>query len=134
MLYKLINNLLPEYISESTPKLNQSNYTICNQPATGQIRRGTENLSKFFHDRLHEWSKLETDTRKSSSIHVCRSRLLALIRPISNFVFSIYGPYWLALLTQLSVGLSNLNLHKFRHKCSCVISPMCPVNDGPKDT
>ena len=96
MLYKIINNLLPEYISE--------------------------------------WSKLDTDTRTSPSIYVFKSKLLSRIRPTSNSVFSIYDPHGLALLTQLRVGLSNLNLHMFRHNFRDLLSPMCPVNDGPEDT
>ena len=63
-----------------------------------------------------------------------KSKLLSLIRPISNSVFRIYDPRGLALLTQLRAGLSSLNLHKFRHNFSDAISPMCPVNDGPEDT
>ena len=135
MLYKIINNLLPEYISESIPRLNQPIYTLRNQPAIGQIRTRTDKFkASFFPNSLHEWSKLDTDTRTSPSIYVFKSKLLSLIRPISNSVFSIYDPRGLALLTQLRVGLSNLNLHMFRHNFRDVISPMCPVNDGPEDT
>ena len=39
MLYKIINNLLSEYISESLPNLNQSNHTLRSQPAIDQIRK-----------------------------------------------------------------------------------------------
>ena len=63
-----------------------------------------------------------------------KSKLLSLIRPISNSVFSIYDLHGLSLLSQLRVGLSNLNLHKFRYNVGDVISPMSPVNDGPEDT
>ena len=73
-------------------------------------------------------------TRKSPFIYMFKSILPSLARPISNFVFSIYDPRGLALLTQLRVGLSNLNLHKFRHNFRDVICPMGPVNDGPEDT
>ena len=44
MLYKIPNNLFPKYISESVPKLNWSNYAICNQPVIGQIRARTEKI------------------------------------------------------------------------------------------
>ena len=37
-------------------------------------------------------------------------------------------------LTQLRVGLSKLNFHKFRHNFRDTINPMCPTNDGIEDT
>ena len=38
------------------------------------------------------------------------------------------------ILTQLRVGLSMLNLHKFRHNFRDTLNPMCPSNDGVEDT
>ena len=40
----------------------------------------------------------------------------------------------LSLLTQLRVGLSKLNFHKFKHNFRDTINPMCPTNDGVEDT
>ena len=48
MLYEIINNLLPEYFSESIPKLNESNNTLRNQTAIGQIRTRTEKFKASF--------------------------------------------------------------------------------------
>ena len=91
MLYKIINDLLPEYINESIPTLNRSNYTLRNQPAIGEIRTRTgKYTASSFRSSLHEWSKLDTNIRKFTSIHVLKSKLLSLIRPISNSAFSIY--------------------------------------------
>ena len=43
MLYKIIiNTLLPDYISEPIPNMNQSNYNLRNQPVIGQIRARTD--------------------------------------------------------------------------------------------
>ena len=61
------------------------------------------------------------------------SKLLSLIRLIYNSFFIKYDHCGLASLTQLRLGLSKLNLHKVRHNFRDVISPMCPVNDGPED-
>ena len=53
ILYKIINYLLPEYISESIPKLNQSNYTLHNQATIGQIWTRTEKFkARFFPNSL----------------------------------------------------------------------------------
>ena len=37
-------------------------------------------------------------------------------------------------MTQLRVGLSKLNFHKFKHNFSDTLNPLCPVNDGIEDT
>ena len=40
----------------------------------------------------------------------------------------------LSHLTKLRVGLSKLNLHKFRHNFEDTVNPMCPTYDGDEDT
>ena len=40
----------------------------------------------------------------------------------------------LPYLTQLRVGLSKLNFHKFKHNFRDTINPMCPTSDGIEDT
>ena len=76
---------------------------------------------------------MDPEVRQSPSINVFKSRLLSLIRPPSNSIFGIYDPQGLALLTQLRVGLSKLNHHKFRHNFCESINPMYPINDGMED-
>ena len=49
-------------------------------------------------------------------------------------VFRIHDPTGLSYLTQLRVGLSKLNFHKFKHNFRDTINPMCPSNDGIEDT
>ena len=39
-------------------------------------------------------------------------------------------PKGLAILTQLLVGPSKLNLHKFKHNFNDTVNPMCPINLG----
>ena len=134
MLYKIINNLMPDYISETILNLNLSNYNLRKQPVIGKIRARTAKYkASFFPDSLLEWSKLDPVIRESPSLSVFKSRLLPFIRPPSNSVFGIHDPHGLALLIQLRVGLSKLNDHKFRHNFSESINPMCPINDGTED-
>ena len=40
----------------------------------------------------------------------------------------------LSYLTQLRVGLSKLNLHKFKHNFRDTFNPMCPTDDGIENT
>ena len=60
-------------------------------------------------------------------------KLLKLICPPLKPVYSIYDPIGLTILTQLRVGLSKLNSHKFRHNFRETINPLCPSNDGMED-
>ena len=72
--------------------------------------------------------------RQAPSLSGFKLKILALIRPPSKPVYGIHDPKGLAILTQLRVGLSKLNFHKFRHNFSNAIDPMCPANDGVDDT
>ena len=42
----------------------------------------------------------------------------------------IHDPIGLSYLTQLRVGLSKLNFHKFKNDFKDTINLMCPTNDG----
>ena len=56
-----------------------------------------------------------------------------VIRPPPTPVYSIHDLKGLAILTQLRVGLSKLNLHKFRHNFRDTLNPLFPSNDGVED-
>ena len=113
----------------------QSYYAFRNQPVVGQIRARTEKYkSSFFPNSLHEWNQLDPEIRESPSIAIFKNILLSIIGPLSNSVFGIYDPRGLSLLTQLRVGLSKLNFHKFSHNFSDTINPICPINDGLENT
>ena len=66
-------------------------------------------------------------------LSVFKSEILALIRPPSKPAYGIHDPKGLPILTQLRVGLSKLNFHKFRRNFSDTTDPMCPANNGVKD-
>ena len=40
----------------------------------------------------------------------------------------------LSILTQLRVGHSTLNYHKFKHNFRKTLNPLCPINDGIENT
>ena len=60
--------------------------------------------------------------------------LLSIIRPPAKPVFGIHDPLGLSYLSQIRVGLSKLNFHKFKHNFKDTINSMCPTNDGIEDT
>ena len=90
--------------------------------------------SSFYPNCLSEWDRLEPYIRLSSSINILKGRLFSIIRPPSKFVYRIHDPQGLSILTQLRVGLSKLNIHKFKHNFRETLNPLCVINDGVEDT
>ena len=62
-----------------------------------------------------------------------KKRILAIIRPSPKSFFGVYDPKGISILTQMRVGLSTLNYHKFKHNFMDTLSPLCPINDGMLD-
>ena len=135
LFYKFINNLTPGYTKDPIPPLRQSQYPLRNQDVVGQILTRTEKFqSSFYPNCLNEWNKLDPEIRLAPSVAAFKKKLLAIIRPPAKPVFGIHDPIGLSHLTQLRVGLSKLNLHKFQHNFRDTLNPMCPSNDGIEDT
>ena len=83
---------------------------------------------------LSEWNKLDPELRLAPSVAVFKKKLLSIVRPPAKSVFGSHDPIGLTYLTQLRVGLSKLNFHKFKHNFRDTINPMCPTSDGIEDT
>ena len=90
--------------------------------------------SSFYPNCLSEWNKLDPELRLSPSVAVFKKKLSSIVRPPAKSSFGIHDPIGLPYLTQLRVGLSKLNFHKFKHNFRDTINPMCPTNDGIEDT
>ena len=88
----------------------------------------------FYPNCLSEWNKLEPELRLAPSIAVFKKKIMSIIRPPAKSVYGIHDPKGLSYLTQLRVGLSYLNFHKFKHNFRDTINPMCPTSDGIEDT
>ena len=63
---------------------------------------------------------------KNKCIYVFKKQLSKLIRPTSKKVYNIHEPKVYSILTQLCVGLSKLNFHKFKHNFCDTLNPLCP--------
>ena len=101
----------------------------------GQIWTRTEKFkSSFYPNSLLEWNRLDPEIKESPSLSIFRKRLLLKIRPFHNSVYGIYNPKGISYLTQVRVGLSKLNFHKFKHNFTYTVSPMCLANNGSEDT
>ena len=80
------------------------------------------------------WNALDPEIRLAPSVAVFKTKLLSIIRPPAKPVFGIHDPTGLSYLSQIRVGLSRLNFHKFKHNFRDTVRPMCPTNDGIEDT
>ena len=89
--------------------------------------------ASFFPNCLSEWNKLDSEIRQLPTLGMFKKKLFSLIRPLPQPVYSIHDPKGLAILTQLRVGLSKLNLHKFKHNYKDTVNLMCSINDGIED-
>ena len=135
LFYKNINHLTPDYTRSPIPQRQESNYSLRRRAEIGQIRARTKRFkSTFYPNCLSEWEKLDPEIRGSRSVNVFKKQLLGLIRPPSKSVYGIHDPKLLSILTQLRVGLSKLNFHKFKHNFSDTLNPLCLINDGIEDT
>ena len=135
LFYKLVNDLTPDYTRYPIPQLPQAMYSFRNTDVIGQIRaRTTRFKTSFYPDCLSEWNKLDSEIRLPPSLSVFKTKLSKLIRPTPKLVYGIHDPKGLAILTQLRLGLSKLNFHKFRHNFRDTVSPLCPANVRVEDT
>jgi len=108
LFYKILKNIIPDYIRYPMPKLKMITYSLRNEDIVGQINARTSKLkSNFYYHCLSEWNKLDPSIMSSSSLSNFKIKLLKLIRPPPKPVYSIYDPIGLAILTQLQIGLAN---------------------------
>ena len=126
---------MPKYTMDTIPQLQQSQYSLRNQDVIGRIRARTEKFkSSFYPNCLSKWNELCPEIRTAPSIAIFKKKLLSKTRHPAKSVFGIHDPIGLSYLIQLRVGLSKLNLHKFKHNVRDTINPMCPSNDGIEST
>ena len=135
--YKIVNNITPAYTRDPIPHIVELPYSLCVGAAIGQIYARTDKYkATFYPNCLAEWEKIDLETRDAPSLGIFKAELNKIIRPAPKQVFGIHDPNFkgLATLTQLRIGLSALNFHKFRHNFKDTLNPMCPINDGVEDT
>ena len=135
LFYKMINNLTSDYTRHPIPHFHESNYDLRRRATTGQICARTKGFkSSFYPSCLSEWEMLDPEIRLSNSVNIFKKKLLSIIRPPPKLVYRVHDPKFLSILTQLRVGLSKLNFHKFKHNFRDTLNPLCPINDGVEDT
>ena len=100
------------------------------------MTRNTNNISQirtehnffknsFFPLTINEWNNLDQDIRNSGSVGVFKSKILKFIRLKPNNIYNCHNPNLIRLITRLSLGLSHLRGHKFKHSFQECLIPLC---------
>ena len=132
-MFKIMNEKASNYLTDRIPKCNQPVRTRTNHIPTFHCRTDCFKNS-FFPSTLSDWFNLDISIRNSESIAVFKSRLLSFVRPIANYVYNIFDPIGLKLLTRLRLGFSHLNENRFRHKFQDCMNPLCSCSLDIEDT
>ena len=135
MFYKIINYFTPSYTRDPIPPLYRSQYSLRRLDAVEWIVPGTDKVnSSFYPNCIQEWNTLDPEIRLAPSVAVFKKKLLSIFCPPAKSVFGTHDPLGLSYLSQVRVGLSKLNFHKFKHNFKYTLNPLCPTNDGIEDT
>ena len=123
-MYKIINIGIPKYLTDLIPK-REIGYNIRNRNKPFLKCRIESFKNSFFPYTIETWFSLDPTIINSKSLEIFKSKLLAFIRPVQRSVYNVFNPQGLKFLTQLRLGLSHLNEHRFRHNFKDCINPLC---------
>ena len=126
MMYKIINNLCPQYLSDILNILNPSShdYNLRNR-VNILIKIRTETLKKsFFPYTINLWNSLPMDFKISKNLNIFKNKIIKKDKDRSLFQ---HGPRHLQIfLSRIRMGCSALNGHLFhflkvldRPECEC---------------
>ena len=72
-----------------------------------------------------EWNTLDPSLRRCDSYNVFKSSILKFIRPSSNSSFDCHNPIGIKYITQIRLGRSHLQEHKFKHSFQDTLHLIC---------
>ena len=133
--FKIINGLVPDYLSSLLPEIREQRYYLRNTHSFEAPKRRTDAFkNSFFPHCTNEWNNLSLEFREVRSLSLFKTKLIRLVRPMKGQLYGIHDQAGVCRLTQLRLGLSPLREHKFRHNFLDTTDPMCLSNDGIETT
>ena len=130
-LFKIKNNLTPEYLRRKLPPLNLDDV---NPNLFREIRTRTLRYkSTFFPNAINSWNNIIGHIQGNTTLNSIKTHILKIIRPIPKSFYDIHDPIGLHYLFQLRTELSPLRSHKFRHNFSDTPTDICSCNEGSED-
>ena len=125
LLYKMFNNLSPEYLSSLVPPTvnNISRYNLRNAHNIQTIdSRTTQYFNSFLPSSIREWNNLSLDVRNSDSIIIFKLKLNSDIKHIHRYFYA--GNRRAQVLhTRFRTKCSSLNDDLFQKRIND--SPLC---------
>ena len=116
-LYKIRNNLTPQYLRDNLPIQRipryRNNINHCYHEIFCMKSRYK---NSFFPNVTKSWNDIGPEFQSCASLEIFKRSILNLIRPIKKSTYEIHDPLSLKRIFQLRVGLSPLKCHKKSHK------------------
>ena len=132
-MFKIMNEKAPNYlislIAKYEPTIRARNNSIPSYKCQTNCFKNS-----FFPSTPNDWFNLDINIINSESISLFKCKLFSFIRPFQNSVYNILNPKGLKFLTHLRLGLSHLNVHRFRHNFQDLLNPLCSCSLEPEDT
>ena len=127
LFYKMMNNLVPNYLSSliPCPVSNRTTYSLRNSEDISLMSCSTSRFQKsFLPSAICAWNSLPVDIRNSPSLDNFKSNVGRLfLSGRKNILFEVGSRYASILHTRLRLHDSSLNYDLFRH--NCISSPAC---------
>ena len=133
MLFKIVNRLIPFYLSEKLPPAKNA---FSDDPIIifREFRTRTERFAKsFFPDAIKMWNTLMPHFHEMPTLLNLKKYLLSLFRPNPKSIFGIHDPIGTKIIFQLRLGLSKLRHHKKNHNFLDTPSDICLCKNGVED-
>ena len=124
-LYKIKNDLLPEYLRKEIPQVLPNLHNTRHHINTWITTRTNKYKFSFFPHSVNAWNNLSNFIKASPSINIFKKRYMVFYRVNANPIFKIHNPIGIKLLTRIRLGLSHLREHKFNHHFNDTHNPFC---------
>jgi len=134
-LYKIRNNLTPQYLRDNLPGQRIPRYRNTTDYCYHEIFCITSRYkNSFFPDVTKSWNDIGPEFQSCTSLESFKRGILNLIRPIEKSIYGIHDPLSLKRIFQLRVGLSPLKCHKKSHKFIDTPNDWCDCHCAPEST
>ena len=81
--------------------------------------------SSFFPSTVIKWNNLNKSIRSCASFSLFKKSILQVIRLTPNRIFNCHNPTGIKLIRGLSLVLSHLRDHRFKHNFLDCLNPIC---------
>ena len=132
--FKIFKSQSPECLFRILPSVSKAYNTRTNDKIPLFNNKHSFFVNSFFPSTVIEWNNLDLKIRNSKTFFAFKKSILKCIRSSSNCIFNCHSPKGIKLITRLSLGLSHLGEHKFRHNFQDTLNPICSCGDDIETT